>query len=247
MVQGCCFLNISLLSGPYNSLGIVLFQSTICNKSEGCCNKLLQIGRLMGFPGGTSKELIWKCRRPKRYGFDPWVRTIPWRRARQPILIFLPGDGESHAHGRLVGYSPLHGVAMSGTQLKRLSMTYTMWFTATETQFWKLEVWKQDVRRAMISLKKWKRGLSHLFWYLPAITDILLSDRCITYISAFAFTWPSPLFLSMSLCPDLIFLQGHQSLNLVWPHLNLTSSIKTSFKVLTCWRVRTSYLLLFSC
>ena len=82
------------------------------------------------------------------------------------------------------------------------------------------------------SLWRSERGVfltSSSFWYLPAITDILLSDRCITYISAFAFTWPSPLFLSMSLCPDLLFLQGHQSLDLVWPPLNLTSSIKTSF------------------
>ena len=32
-----------------------------------------------------------RCERP---GFDPWVGTIPWRRAWQPTLVFLPG--ESH-------------------------------------------------------------------------------------------------------------------------------------------------------
>ena len=33
----------------------------------------------------------------------------------------------------------VHGVAMSETQLKQLSVTHTMWFTATEAQFWELE------------------------------------------------------------------------------------------------------------
>ena len=42
--------------------------------------------------------------RHKRHGFDPWVRKIPWRRARQPIPVFLPG--ESHGLRSLVGYSP---------------------------------------------------------------------------------------------------------------------------------------------
>ena len=40
----------------------------------------------------------------KRSGFDPWVREILWRRAWQPIPVFLPG--ESHGQRRLVGYSP---------------------------------------------------------------------------------------------------------------------------------------------
>ena len=40
----------------------------------------------------------------KRYGFDPWIRRIPWRRAWQPTPVFLPG--ESHGQRSLVGYSP---------------------------------------------------------------------------------------------------------------------------------------------
>ena len=36
-------------------------------------------------------------------GFDPWVRKIPWRRKRQPLPEFLPG--ESHGWS-LVDYSP---------------------------------------------------------------------------------------------------------------------------------------------
>ena len=40
----------------------------------------------------------------KRYGFDPWVRKIPWSRTWQPIPVFLPG--ESHGQRSLEGYSP---------------------------------------------------------------------------------------------------------------------------------------------
>ena len=36
-------------------------------------------------------------------GFDPWVRKIPWRRAWQPTLVFLPA--ESHGQRSRVGYS----------------------------------------------------------------------------------------------------------------------------------------------
>ena len=37
-------------------------------------------------------------------GFDPWVGTIPWRRAWQPAPVFF--SGESHGQRSLVGYSP---------------------------------------------------------------------------------------------------------------------------------------------
>jgi len=42
----------------------------------------------MPFPGGTSgKEPTYQCRRPKKCGFNPWVRKIPWRRAWQPTPV----------------------------------------------------------------------------------------------------------------------------------------------------------------
>ena len=58
-----------------------------------------------GFPGGASgKEPTCQCRRCKRYGFDPWVRKIPWRRARQPTPVLVPE--ESLGQRSLVCYSP---------------------------------------------------------------------------------------------------------------------------------------------
>ena len=60
---------------------------------------------MLGFPGGTSdKEPACKCRRYKRYRFNPWVGKIPWRRAWLFTPVFLPG--EPHGQRNLAGYSP---------------------------------------------------------------------------------------------------------------------------------------------
>ena len=48
-------------------------------------------------PGGASgKEPSCQCRGCKRCGFDPWVGKILWRRAWQPIPVFMPRE----AHGQ---------------------------------------------------------------------------------------------------------------------------------------------------
>ena len=58
----------------------------------------------LDFPGGTSgKEPTCQCKRHKRQGFDPWVRKIPWREAREPTLV-LPG--EPHGQRSFMGYGP---------------------------------------------------------------------------------------------------------------------------------------------
>ena len=49
----------------------------------------------------TVKKPPVQCRRPR---FDSWVGKTPWRRARQPTPVFLPG--ESHGQRSLMGYSP---------------------------------------------------------------------------------------------------------------------------------------------
>ena len=58
-----------------------------------------------GLPGGaSSKEPSCQCRRCKRWGCDPWVGKILWRRKWQPTPVFLPG--QFHGQRNLVGYSP---------------------------------------------------------------------------------------------------------------------------------------------
>ena len=51
----------------------------------------------------------------KRHGFDPLVRQIPWRRAWQPILVFLPG--ESQGQRNLVGYAPESNKELDTTEV----------------------------------------------------------------------------------------------------------------------------------
>ena len=56
-----------------------------------------------------------QSRRQKRHGFDPLVGTIPWRRAWQPIPVFLPG--ESPGQRNLTGCSPLGHKESETTQV----------------------------------------------------------------------------------------------------------------------------------
>ena len=39
-----------------------------------------------------------------RHRFNPWIRKIPWWRARQPTPVFLPG--EPHGQRSVAGYGP---------------------------------------------------------------------------------------------------------------------------------------------
>ena len=66
----------------------------------------LQIWKILSqSPGGTSgKAPACPCRRSKRLRVDPWVGKIPWRRAWQPTLVFLPR--ESHGQRSLEDCSP---------------------------------------------------------------------------------------------------------------------------------------------
>ena len=47
----------------------------------------------------SGKESSCQCR---SHGFNPWVRTMPWRRKWQPTPVFLPG--KSHGQRSLTGY-----------------------------------------------------------------------------------------------------------------------------------------------
>ena len=46
------------------------------------------------------RESSYQCR---RYGFNPYITKIPWRRKWQPTPVFSPG--KFHGQRRLVGYS----------------------------------------------------------------------------------------------------------------------------------------------
>ena len=72
-----------------------------------------------GFPGdAVVKNPLANAR---RYGLDPWVMKIPWRRAWQPTPVFLPG--ESHGQRSLAGYSPWSRKESDTTEHPRMSRT----------------------------------------------------------------------------------------------------------------------------
>ena len=74
---------------------------------------------------------LWKiCLQCKRPGFNPWVRKVPWRRKRQPTLVFSPG--ESHRQRSLEGYSP-QGHKESNTTEQLSVYTHTHTHTHTHT------------------------------------------------------------------------------------------------------------------
>ena len=64
--------------------------------------KKISVNPILRLPWGLRWQRIHlQCGRLR---FDPWVGKIPWRKAWQPTLVFLPG--ESHGQRSLAGYSP---------------------------------------------------------------------------------------------------------------------------------------------
>ena len=53
---------------------------------------------------------------------DPQVRKIPWRRAWQPILVFLPRKFQGQRS--LVGYSPLGRKELGMTVTEHMAKCY---------------------------------------------------------------------------------------------------------------------------
>ena len=77
-----------------------------------CINIILN--RIM-LPGGASgEEPTCQCRRHKRYGFNTWVRKIPWRRTWQPTPVVFPVNPLN----RGAWMATVHRVSKSWTWLK---------------------------------------------------------------------------------------------------------------------------------
>ena len=99
--QGHSIRNWGLFGEPRFDSGLPL---TPCSKLD-VKNWKLSVWVALGFPGDASgKEPACQGRRCKRCGLGPWIGKIPWRRARQPTPVFLPG--ESHGQRSLAGYNP---------------------------------------------------------------------------------------------------------------------------------------------
>ena len=79
----------------------------------------------MGFPDGSDcKNICLQC----RLGFSLWVGKILWRRASQPMPVFLPG--EFHGQRRLSGYSPQHRKELDMTEWLTLHFHFSVQFSS---------------------------------------------------------------------------------------------------------------------
>ena len=104
----CTYLGFS---GTYAHI----WASQVCMHISGL---LRYVCTYLGFSGGTGvKEPVGQGRRHKRFGFDPWVGKIPWRKAQQPTPVFLPGESLDGG----AWWATVHRSAKSHTRLKWLS------------------------------------------------------------------------------------------------------------------------------
>ena len=85
------------------------------------------------FPSRNSDiEHVCQCRTHKRLRFNPWIRKIPWRRAWQLTLVFLPGE----FYGQRSLVATVCTVTKNPTPVKQLSMP-TPIRLATKFVLWK--------------------------------------------------------------------------------------------------------------
>jgi len=93
------------------------------------------------------KEPSYQCRSCKRCGFDPWVRKIPWKRARQPTPVFLPG--ESHGQRNFVGKSAAsHKVGYDWARPSLVAQMIKNLPAMQETRVWLLG-WENPLEKGM--------------------------------------------------------------------------------------------------
>ena len=128
---GTCYLSItwisknlqSFLPWPQTQLQLmksgvrggemwVLFVKPRNEVCQALCLIWAEVGRYRASLVAQQEQIRPQCR---RCSFDPWVGKIHWRKAWQPIPVFLAG--ESHGQRNLA----VHRVTKSQTQLKWLS------------------------------------------------------------------------------------------------------------------------------
>ena len=110
----------------------------------------------------------------KETGFDPWVGKIPWRRAQQPTLVFLPE--EFHGQRSLADYSPRGDKESETTELLSTAHTsYTCDASLVAQMIKNLplmqEIWVQSLGQEHSLQKGMATHSSILAWRIPWIKE----------------------------------------------------------------------------
>ena len=124
------------------------------------------------------KESACQCRRHRKWGFDLWVRKIPWRRARQPTPACLENPMDRGAW-----WAPVHGVpkevdTTEHTYPKACYLQYKHIIQEVGSPFChphkvalQISVWAIKVQRIGDALQTWlrhcKRPSFPLFFLMP--------------------------------------------------------------------------------
>ena len=101
----------------------------------------LQVSYIYLLPHSSDGRVRLQCRRP---GFNPWVRKIPWKRAWQSTLVFLPG--ESHGQRRLGGYSPWGHIESDTTE----QLTHSTHKDSCSSSMELASAWKRQTRLVLM-------------------------------------------------------------------------------------------------
>ena len=84
-----------LIVSSWHTCQILVVRGLFLNSSLFHCSMCIFASQV-----ASGKESTCQCR---RWGFEPWVRKILWRRKWQPTPVFLPG--KSYGQRNLVAYS----------------------------------------------------------------------------------------------------------------------------------------------
>ena len=137
------------------------------------------------------------CLQCWRWGFDPWVGKIPWRRKWQIAPVFLPG--KSYGQRSLAGYSPW---GHSPTRLSNLHMDW------------------------LGTLLKFKWEIGPLHWILYYVYCILYTFKCIRKWSStrvrgcLHFAQGDLGWIQLPYCLDQVFVQCTDCSTVYFPPLH---------------------------
>ena len=157
---------------------------------------------LLGWLSG--KELACQCR---RHRFDPWVRSIRWRRKWQPSLVFFPG--EPHGQRSLVGSSPWgrkraeHDLATK-QQLYSLALNRSSGACGLRSVFLHPQLPELREDNSRKSRRQWWKGLTKHVTHSANVCSPVIRRQCSLYLgnTSLSKTEYLPYFL------DLIFYWG---------------------------------------
>ena len=122
----------------------------------------------MGLPHWLSSNL--QCRRRRRYGFNPCVRKILWKRAWQPTPVILPG--ESHGQRSLVDYHPEGHKWSDRTEVTKHSTAHvppicTLWRVLTINRCWILsKVFSESIEMMRTFILQFVDVVYHTDWFV---------------------------------------------------------------------------------